>query len=123
MQDLSLSQRQQLDGDLRQVLKLLQRGWTQHAMARDWLGRTCNSYDRWARKWCLSGACNRVDVLSKRPYYEINNAVREQIPRQFGGFVGFNDDPATTKADVLAVVERAIDANRQAAEAHGWVIT
>ena len=54
-----------------------------------------------ATKFCLLGGCAHFGVPT--------DVIRRALPDAYGtGVIGFNDDPFTTHADVLAVIDRAI---------------
>lgn len=82
---------------LRRVRDHIAAGWCQHAFEMP--GRVC-----------LLGA---VDYATShegdgRSYNAVCAALRRQLPKPFYNLVDFNDNPATTQQDVLALVDRAL---------------
>lgn len=65
--------------------------------------------------FCLLGALERVtrnrDGLA---YLDARQAIRGMLPGEHDCVPEFNDDPDTTHADVLAVLDKAIAARRSA---------
>lgn len=105
--------------------------WTKHAYGRlrtvpkaeesekgemIW-GKSCDSTSQGVCCWCLSGAvqyCYPNYWDEKEAYLKLASSIRELFPRRFYGHcpvkeivIAFNDDPVTTKGDVLAVAEHA----------------
>lgn len=86
---------------------LIAHGWTKGAWSRKVFGRQC---------YCLSGALIKASVgeitwLSGRARDIVTDeasAVARQRGDMSGSMIDFNDRPSTSKADVLAVLDRAI---------------
>lgn len=92
---------------LRKVKRLIQKGWTKHAYARDKHGHSCSIASSKVAKVCLTGAIHRTALITEglnQPYREAYKAISKlkRFPLQF------NDAPTTKKADVLALLDRAI---------------
>ena len=51
---------------LRKARKLIKRGWTQGASARDINGKGCASFSPEAKEWCAVGALNAVNAVVHR---------------------------------------------------------
>lgn len=89
-------------------------GWTYLASARDERGLPLASGDGRAVSWCLWGALAAVHDgdQNNSVFNQAMNRVRAVLPEKYqrGRFpdVDFNDDPQTTKEDVLRVLDRAI---------------
>lgn len=83
--------------------------WTQGLFARNVGGQLVDFMDPDAVCWCAAGARRRADegcasVGDGQALAYLNMAT----PVGFAGLVGFNDDPKTTQADVVALFDRAI---------------
>lgn len=86
------------------------KGWTQYAFARDAGNEPRGTTDPRASCFCTLGAVYRAaddlnaDDLAPR-------AILRHLAVQsgYGGIPSFNDDPMTTKADVLSLFDRAIE--------------
>lgn len=71
--------------------------------------------------YCATGALRRavelhLAELAPGAIYEATAALVAQLPAGFTSISGYNDDPATTQRDVLALYDRAIAAAAAAAE-------
>lgn len=83
--------------------------WTKGTEARNAKGRPVRPWWKSATCWCLLGAPH---AGARRCY---RNAVQEEMALRsaLGGkkaISGFNDDPTTTHADILALLDREIAA-------------
>lgn len=96
--------------NLRKVRAKLEQGWTQ-----GWFARDVNGDITWPRAenatcWCVYGACSVVTDA-----FAHENNVRDAIERALLGMTGsrlvdcWNDAPGRTQAEVLALVDRAIE--------------
>lgn len=83
--------------------------WTQGEIARDTDGVTVHADHRLAVCWCAIGAVKHAaQHMGVHDVYKVFDALDQTAP---GGLVvQFNDDPATTHDDVLAMFDRAIAA-------------
>ena len=90
----------------------IRRGHCKGAYARDASGNAVDSDHPLAVCWCLLGAIGE-DV---RPTINTGRAAYAAVRRltDVRGSTGFNDDPATTSADVIALLERAASTLRVA---------
>lgn len=94
---------------LTEVRSLIQKGWCQNMAAQDQYGQMINSSDPLACAWCISGAylhvmrCHHPDVSAVGPAW---SALKDQAPN--GHVIHYNDNPNTTQADMLSLVDRAI---------------
>lgn len=103
---------------LKRTRALVEEGWCKEVM---WQNENGHIQSR-----CFYGAYleARSDILDKHNVNfhrqvvneEVFNALRDELPDGFGSLVAFNDARATTKADVLAVIDRTIA--KQMARAH-----
>jgi len=94
---------------LRQARALLDAGWCKGASALDAEGLACWSDSKRAVCFCMLGAINRAfpDGGQRDIAFKL---IRPLIPANFlGSIYGFNDDPKTTKAMVLATMDEAIE--------------
>jgi hypothetical protein len=123
---------QQLIDDLTAVRELLSdpARWTRRAYAKDANGGTfLQANDPEAVCWCLAGACHKVtgaasliQALDNPRTSRLKDAVRDEIavsdvgcdPMALSSIAAFNDDSDVTHADVLAVLDRAIEKARAA---------
>ena len=98
---------------LKKARKLVEKGWTQGAYAKDGNGRILFFDDKKAVKFCPLGAIGRVTgSLYNAEAVGARYAVIDSIE---GGMLGFdiaswNDDKKRTKRQVLAAFDRAIKA-------------
>ena len=68
--------------------------------------------------WCLIGALHKVTQPfncedDSNAYHAIHLAIREETGSGISDIVDFNDHPSTTHADVLRVLDRAIEISQQ----------
>ena len=112
---------------LRDVRLLLAdpKAWTQDSLARGIFGNPCHHSDPYASCWCLTGAIDRVaqqmkqwilatDLPAHNAMYHaardaITDAITDAIPGEKLQLASFNDRSDTRHADVLDVLDRAID--------------
>jgi hypothetical protein len=95
---------------LRHMKTVLARGWVKGYYAKTGAGRICKPDSKRAVGYCISGArIVAVKELDATP--EVNERVKrlikQSVPRRFTP-EEYNDAEATTKADVLRVVDKAI---------------
>lgn len=94
---------------LRRMKALLLKGWTQKTSARGRSGRPVYSLGPFAVSFCLLGAEVRAVNEVARGRNDLSDRVERLIAECIGGGIAlFNDSPATTKKDVLDVVDCAI---------------
>lgn len=106
---------------LQDVRKLLEspRSWTKRAFARDASGRETGNYHD-AACWCLLGAinkCARVASFADPHYFDAREHIKRAVVEIAGPgspdvpttTASFNDAPSTSHADILAVLDKAID--------------
>lgn len=79
-------------------------GWCQRAIARNAAGLPVNSNDPAAVSWCFIGALGAVVDSDSKKFYATFNIVDPLQPQ----VSVWNDDPARTQADVLALFDRLI---------------
>ena len=83
---------------------LVEKGWCQAADARDAGGLECASRDAEAACWCLSGAIHRAcDGLAEDDAWDV-------LASLVGDPVEWNDTPGRSKEEVLALFDKAIEA-------------
>ena len=88
----------------------VEKGWTQGAWARNRKGTPVNEDSTRAVCWCALGALWKADGIGS---YGLNALVKAS-----GGEVhpttisGWNDNPDRTQAEVLALFDKAIEAER-----------
>lgn len=88
--------------------------WCKCSPACDAIGGGVNPVDPTACRWCLDGAIQFVvgddpELLAKVRTI-IHPVARRLYPYRRGfSHMGVNDDPATTHADILAVLDAAIE--------------
>lgn len=90
----------------------VEKGWTKGAYARDATGVSVNERSPKAVAWCASGAIR--SVIRNDVAHAARLALESVVDYQgsWAPLVGFNDDEATTQADVLALYDRAIRSAR-----------
>lgn len=92
--------------------------WTQGFFARDSAGTICNFADANAACWCLSGALARVLPEDTDEHEERYDAAGEYLQAALpersrtAGYIAWQDKPQRTHAEVLALVDRAIEIAR-----------
>lgn len=86
--------------------------WTKGAGARDVRGKEVRSRHPPAVCWCMAGALNKVIEVPWPP--EALMSVIDLLQTMIsGGIIAFNDNPATTHADVLRALDAAIEKAKQ----------
>lgn len=85
---------------------LVEKGWTKGAGARRANGASVYPDDNEACRWCILGAVNAAEYHDRELRLRAITKLKAAIPK--AGIADFNDDPATTHADVLAAFDRAI---------------
>ena len=81
---------------------LIEKGWTQKALARDAHGEKVHPKDPNACEWCATGALRAVLVNIS----DYSDLLTSQAPSDI---ILFNDNTNTTKEDILAVFDKAIE--------------
>ena len=89
-----------------QARGFIERGWTQRASARAAEGYPVRSKSPSACEWCASGAIRAV-LPNSRNIKEFWEYFFDLVKPHFS-LIEFNDDPKTTKEDVLALYDEAI---------------
>jgi hypothetical protein len=86
--------------------------WTQGAFARAADGASVVSTDPLAVCWCASGAISKVTgSISSEAVFVVREALRKHLP----DFIArWNDDPARTQPEVVAMLREAAKAERAA---------
>ena len=90
---------------LNEIRELLAKGWTQVALARDQRGHDVSVMSENAVSFCVVGAMRRSSRGLAR-LWSIHHALRELTN---GTISAWNDDPTRTHAQVLALIDRAIE--------------
>lgn len=95
---------------LHRMKRLLRKGWTQGARARNKSRRKVDVYSKSAASFCLDGAASRASV-DLGGYQRLANRARKVLWKACGNrsVICFNDEPDRTKRQILAVVERAVE--------------
>lgn len=89
---------------------LIDKGWTQGSFAKDTNGMPVHHYRDTAVCFCLAGAVRRANDGVSGNFTEVADILADLIPDVYEGEVAcFNDDESTTKDDVLAVLDKAIE--------------
>jgi hypothetical protein len=82
--------------------------WTKGAMARDKNGNSVEHDASDAVSWSVAGA------METGPWFNhAFNLLEEFLPEPLRFLDGYEDDPATTHADIMALFDRAIAAERE----------
>lgn len=109
---------------LRRVRELIANGWCQHCSAKDPRGSPINALDPRAVAFCLGGAVSMTALLDRSGYDSkttsrlIGKLYAQLTPDERGNYklLNFpplwNDQGFRTQAQVLALVDRAIAAER-----------
>ena len=91
--------------------ELVKRGWCQGDYAQDADGNSVSINNSAACKWSVIGAtytvlleCNRTDLLPR-----VNGHLHNFLPPSINYPEDYNDLPTTTQADILALLNRAIE--------------
>lgn len=100
---------------LKRAKKLIEtKGWTQRVAARDKDGNEADPQSRKASCFCAMGAVERAalgtkDTVYTTAFYHAEEALGLAVPAQYHGSIpDYNDAPRRTKAQVLALFDRAI---------------
>lgn len=93
--------------------------WTKdRAYALDSVGHRVSSYNDDAVAFCVDGAAARAvddETGGSKLYDQVRQALKRALPAGYERSIwAFNDDPATTHADVLALFDAAIAAQPDA---------
>ena len=104
--------------DLLKVGLIVARGWMKGNYAVDARGRTVNPDSPRAVKLCIIGAIQRVtqpfaSQANLGRFFMVEGALEEHLPKGFRTLSKFNNSPRVTKADVLACIDRALQATRR----------
>lgn len=83
--------------------------WCQGAAALNSEGRFVSPIEKYAVSWCLIGALRKTAHLCGlgEVVTETTDFIRKEVLYRF--ISGFNDDPRTSHADVLNLLDRAIE--------------
>jgi hypothetical protein len=92
---------------LQQARSKIERGWTKGWFARDENDMRVDIGSGLACKFCLSGALY-VEV-GDNSWVSARRHILDNLRGPHQNFVSFNDDPYTTKEDVLNLLDRAIE--------------
>ena len=82
---------------------LVERGWTQHASARDRYGDRCQVNSTLAVSWCFTGALNLAGWYI--PFSSLRE-IRDYVYYN-QDMVDWNDNPNRTKKDVVKLLRDA----------------
>jgi hypothetical protein len=85
---------------------LIERGWTQGAIARDAIGFSVPSLGHDAARWCTVGAISRAAPDGCDVYWVALDLLRNVVGTS--AIEIWNDQPTRTKEDVLAAFDKAI---------------
>ena len=105
---------------LEKTKEIVERGWTQGRSAETQFGKTCSPKSPFAHNWCLIGACELTFhecMLEKDDWREWVSLLRRILWDTDGpwscangkSLVEWNDAPERTKADILALLDAAIE--------------
>lgn len=97
---------------LRKARDLIAQGWTQLTPARDRLGEPCSPHSIGAVRWCITGAVDRA-LGRYGHFHHYLDALSALFPNSSdtgadSAAIRYNDLPHTTQADVLALIDQAI---------------
>lgn len=101
---------------LTRTAERIRAGWTQRAFARDAEGRACEYSSRTARCFCLVGALMRESdaleselrltaLIADEARVCALDRLHDRLPRSIASW---NDEPARTHEEVLALLERVL---------------
>ena len=91
---------------LQEARKFVEKGWTQGVFARDKEGNTVESKDPRACKWNAMGALIAANPQGLYRWLELCSIFHSLTDKSLS--FAFNDEPETTKEDVLALYDKAI---------------
>lgn len=113
---MTTKQRTQLIDDLKDLRKLLKKGWCKGAFAKTKRGAFTNSCAPDAAKWCLvGGMCKVVEGNPfHRQYWNLKTAISTAIPSKYPCIATFNDKQPSVKP-VLALITKALRQVKKAA--------
>ena len=113
---------------LNRSLAYVEKGWCQHANARDALGQGTTSDNEKAICWCASGACERAAKELDYPdgWFDVGRTLVAALgvtrvphkgdvarPNVWGAVIDWNDDKDRTAEDVARLFRRAIQRLRE----------
>lgn len=98
---------------LKRARKLVEKGWTRGALARDRQGREIHVDSKRACRVCSMGALERALKPTELTYGRAFEALVECLPANYLNVADFNDSCAT-KRPVLEAFDRAIELSRKA---------
>jgi hypothetical protein len=100
---------------LRRVKRLIQRGWTRGASARDKCGRECSALSRRAVRFCIFGAAVRASRNATEKAGEWNSwqFIREAAFQMYGDTPVVINDSSRSSRRVLAVIDHAVELARR----------
>lgn len=98
-----------MKADLQAARTLVEKGWAQHAEARTADSRRCRVDWPTAKLFDATGAIRRALLMTSRShlFYDVIEALNLALPLG-QSLLAYNDDPRTTKDDVLRLFDRAI---------------
>lgn len=97
---------------LEKTKEVIERGWTQGASARNKNGQMVPALNRAAVCWCWMGAHQRaVDELNAWDVEEDVYCAAVLATPEYS-LITFNDTPGRVKEDVIAAINRLIEARR-----------
>ena len=100
---------------VRELLSVPER-WNKGFGARNSKGEAVSSLSPTACAWCLKGACAQVTGIEYSVVGDRFDRLIVSIRMVCGYFVSdFNDAPGRTHAEVLALIDKAIETERAAA--------
>jgi hypothetical protein len=76
-------------------------------------GLWCKNAYKDGGRCCAIGA---LEVLGEAAFKRARQALRHALPEGFLSVVAYNDHPTTTHADILALFDRAIEAEERAGD-------
>ena len=92
---------------LTQARALIEKGWTQDALARDAEGQDVYPKNSDACQWCATGAIWAVVGISQA-YLDAFDMIDNLVRDNYEDIGYFNDAPDTTQADVIKLFDEAI---------------
>ena len=97
---------------LRKAKRLIEKGWTKRAWARNSHGRAVDAHSRSAVRFCALGAIRLASKGVTADRVGARDALHSVL--EFTSNIeNFNDDPGTKKSDVIRLFNRAIAAERK----------
>ena len=101
--------------------RLIDLGWTQEAFARNAAGAEVSAFSHFAVRWSLTGALDAATARHPTRCLEARIAVHAALhARDATSEELWNDDPARTQADALALLDDALP--RRVSAAGGEVL-